>query len=218
MNLHQVLNSGAFFFVTASLIAGIGSPDLISHKSPVEILENHHQKILFAIFYVILRAKMTFDDHRYYGSPVEDKDLPKTIGFLLAILSWVIWSLSGYTILNLKFSAAFLAFSILISSIWIIVHLIGIGSRFIFRNSMHPMRTNEKALLEKSSRTRLKWLGINMVYFALLISIFLTKVANLEVIALISCIFVLIFDIVTSKSFDDKPNNLTPRGKKSVNE
>lgn len=198
MNLHQVLNSGAFFFVIAALLAGMGPTREVEYEDALDFLSVNKEIVLFSVFYVVLRMKITFDDHQYFGSREVDEGGSKEAGFYVAVLSWVACALSGFSVQNFKVSAGFLAISIAASTVWCVIHFISASFRFFG----HSGGEVEKRVLKEVVRMRLIWGGANVLYIVLLFAS--SCYESFRVFSLFSCLLVLFVDIGISKSFKEK--------------
>ncbi len=144
MNIFQSMNSGAFFLVIVALLNGLKPKidGLIS--APTEILLENKNLFAFIFLYVLLRAKITFDDHKHFRDSNQDHSPYRVSGFLLAILSWIIWAIAGYTATNLQFSSIMLATSLVVSVIWVSIHIAEL------QNELNKAGNKESILLTAS--------------------------------------------------------------------
>ena len=151
MNPLQAINSAASFAIFSALIAALirmfdASDDIawidLVHKS---------DDFLLALFIVLFRIKMHFDDHRYFAAADRDADHLKYAGVVLAILVWIGMAVSAGTVDRPKVAAWFLLISLLISTVWIFTHFA----------ELFPLKNDEA---RPTFRQRLSWATFNMIY------------------------------------------------------
>jgi hypothetical protein len=153
MNLFQGANAAATFLVISALVAGLAkqAPDVQGSYSTY--LWTQKAIVLLGLFIVLFRIKTALDDHRHFAEAAQDKNVFRYIGFILAVLSWIFWALAAYLLTNTLRSSELMTTSLLISTSWIIVHLIEI---LVDRER----RKNELT----TSLMREKWVLINIGY------------------------------------------------------
>jgi drug/metabolite transporter (DMT)-like permease len=124
-----------------------------------------------------------------------DQNVFRYIGFVLAILSWVFWALAGYLVPFTVRASELLAIGILISTSWVVVHLIEI---LVDRER----RKNEAA----TSLMRQKWVLFNIGYMLCLVGYVgwyrpvIKEGASAMLLVLLA---VLLVDMFASRSFRD---------------
>jgi hypothetical protein len=133
------------------------------------------------------------DDHKHFAEPQQDKSASRYVGFLLAVVSWVFWGLAAYLVSSTVRSSELMAVSILVSTLWIAVHLIEI--------LIDKERRNAEAF---TSVMREKWVIVNVLYILLLIAhvgVFCPVVQPGAKAPLVLLLALLFFDVLTSRSF-----------------
>jgi hypothetical protein len=146
MNLFQAANGAATFLILSALVAGLAKKlDTIS-GSPDRFLLNSPAIILLGLFLVVFRIKTLLDDHKHCAERQQDNNPYRYAGFVLAFISWFFWALAAYSLLSTIRSSELLATSILISTLWVAVHVIEI--------LIDPKRRNTEVL---TSITRERW-------------------------------------------------------------
>jgi len=193
MNLFQAANGAATFLILSAVVAGLAKLFADVQGSPTSYLIDHPQIMYLGVFVVVFRIKTMLDDHKHFAEREQDKNVFRYIGFVLAILSWVFWALAAYLLPATVRSSELMATSILISTLWIAVHLVEI--------LVDKDRRNKEIL---TSLMREKWVLVNVGYMLCLvghIGWFRPVVKPAEPKALLVLLAVLLWDILTSRSF-----------------
>ncbi len=193
MNIFQAANAAATFLILSALVAGMAK-----HLDTVQgsVFEHflHNAPILYlGLFIVVFRVKTLLDDHRHFGELYQDKSVLRYIGFVLAILSWLFWGLSAYLLWNAVRASELMATSLLISTLWVAVHVIEI--------LVDPARRNKEVL---TSMMREKWVLVNVGYMLCLVAYvgwFRPLIDAGASAPLIVLLVLLLFDVLTSRSF-----------------
>lgn len=193
MNIFQAANGAATFLIMSAIVAGMAK-----HLDTVEggMLEHFRQNLVIVylgLFIVVFRIKTQLDDHRHFGESYQDKSRLRYVGFILAILSWLFWGMAAYLLSSTIRSAELMATSILISTMWIAVHVIEI---------LIDSQRRSKEIL--TSVMREKWVLVNVGYMLCLVAHlgwFRPLVGRGASTPLLILLGLLIFDVVTSRSF-----------------
>ena len=193
MNLFQAANGAATFLILSAIVAGLAKHFDSVPGSPTDDLLAHPEVLYLAIFMIVFRIKTLLDDHKHFAEPQQDKSAARYVGFLLAVVSWVFWGLAAYLLPSTVRSSELMAVSILVSTLWIAVHLIEI--------LIDKERRNAEAL---TSVMREKWVIVNVLYILLLIAhvgVFRPVVQPGARAPLVLLLALLFFDVLTSRSF-----------------
>ena len=127
MNLFQRVSvSGAFLVITA-LVAGLGFSIRDAHDAgvndPYTYLSVHYDTVLVALILLTTRLKFLLDNHGYFADFQQDKLYARLIGFLLATVCWILYGVAATTILKPVSSLEVMALGIIVSSLWLVVHV-----------------------------------------------------------------------------------------------
>jgi small-conductance mechanosensitive channel len=193
VNLFQAANGAATFLILSALVAGLAKQLDKVEGDLLPYARDHKDLICLGIFIVIFRIKTLLDDHRHFAESYQDKSPLRYVGFILAILSWVLWGLAAYLLPSTLLSAQLMGVSIIISTVWVAVHVVEI--------LLDKERRNKEAL---TNVMRQKWVMINMAYvlcLAAYVGWFQPIVAHGELNALFVLLGFLAFDVLTSRSF-----------------
>jgi hypothetical protein len=193
MNLFQAANGAATFLILSALVAGLAKRFNEIEDDPIKYLLAHKEIIYLGLFIVIFRIKTFLDDHRHFAELYQDKNAFRYVGFILAILSWLFWGLAAYLLNSTDRASELMATSILISTLWIAVHVIEI--------LIDKDRRNREVL---TSVMREKWVLINVGYMLCLVGYlgwFRPIIERRDPRALLALLLLLAFDVLTSRSF-----------------
>lgn len=112
--------------------------------------------IVFGLFLFILRLKFWYDDEQYF-SDIQSGKLIKTnkfyFGFLLGLISWIIWCFAFLFVKDIELSSLLMFYALLISTIW------------IFISMLHSAKYREQ----------IPWIFFNIIYLVLFLIIFFRK-------------------------------------------
>lgn len=195
MNIFQAANGAATFLILSAIVAGLAKPLETTRASPLGYLLTHLPIVYLAFFIVIFRIKTLFDDHKHFAELYQDKNNFRYVGFVLAVLSWMFWGLAAYLVAFTMRASELMALSILISTLWVAVHLLEI--RFD-----RERRSTEVV----TSILRERWVLVNVCYVILLVAHIgwfrpvIQPGATMPLLILLGLLF---YDIVTSRSFRD---------------
>ncbi len=169
------INNSFLVVVISALLIGLSKFDPPSRISVFTLL--------FALFYLALRLKTYLDDFAFFKAARLDTPNFK-VGFVLAIISWCVWALSGYMIYKSDslISLFLLGISISVSTIWIIA----------------------EGLRQGASKEQYSWIIMNALYVTLLWSIhgFRELLPEWTKLLLMICLLILLcLDFHLSKSF-----------------
>jgi hypothetical protein len=142
MNIFQSLNITIFGFTVVAILWGIANLNM-----PLGDIST--ATWLFLCFYLLLRLKTFFDDHKYFGSS-QTSAVHFKLGVLAGFASWILWALSGYNIGNLQNAYFFIMLALAVSTFWIVVVAIRAGAY----------------------KEQYYWLGTNALYLILLLIMF----------------------------------------------
>lgn len=193
MNIFQAANGAATFLILSAFVAGMAKyldtikGDLLEH------FLQHTAIIYLGLFVIVFRIKTLLDDHRHFGEIYQDKTGFRYVGFVLAVISWLFWGLAAYLLSSTVRASELMATSILISTLWIAVHVIEI--------LVDPERRNKEVL---TSVMREKWVLVNVGYMLCLVAHvgwFRPLILQSATGPLIALLVLLLLDIVTSRSF-----------------
>lgn len=191
MNLFQSANVGATFMILGALVAGLAKFFDNLPTPPIDYLLANKQVLYLGLFIVLFRVKTFIDDHKHFQEPLQGKNAFRYIGFMLAIISWVFWGMAAYLLVNTQRSSEIMATSILISTLWISVHVIEI--------LVDKERRNKEIL---TSLIREKWVLINIFYMLLLVAHtgWFLPVIQPGPMPLLLLLGLLLLDVITSRS------------------
>lgn len=195
MNLFQAANGAATFLIFSALVAGLAKHLDGIEGSLDQYLLSHPEIIYLGLFIIVFRIKTLLDDHRHFAESYQDKNIFRYVGFILAVISWIFWGLAAYLLHSPDRASELMATSILISTTWIIVHLIEI--------LIDRKRRNKEIL---TSLMREKWVLVNIGYMLCLIAHigwFRPVIMPGGSMPLLVLLGLLLFDIITSRSFHD---------------
>jgi hypothetical protein len=198
MNLFQAANGAATFLIVSALVAGLAKQFEGVSGSPIRYLLDHLEIVYLGLFIVVFRIKTLLDDHKHFAEPLQDKSVFRYVGFVLAIISWIFWGLAAYLLSSTIRSSELMAASILVSTLWVVVHVIEI--------LVDKDRRNREVL---TSLMREKWVLVNVGYMLCLVAHvgwFRPVVKAGGSVALLVLLGLLLLDIFTSRSFRDLIN------------
>ncbi len=193
MNIFQAINGAATFLILSAVVAGMAKHiDTVQGDLLAHFIQNS-AIVYLGLFLVVFRVKTLLDDHRHFGEIYQDKSAFRYVGFVLAILSWLFWGLAAYLLASTVRASELMATSILISTLWVAVHVIEI--------LVDPERRNKEVF---TSVMREKWVLLNMGYMLCLVAHvgwFQPLVIKGATAPLLVLLVVLLFDVLTSRSF-----------------
>jgi len=195
VNLFQSVNGGATFLILGAVVTGVGRRLLDVQDSPTWYLLEHREIAYLAIFIIVFRIKTSLDDHKHFGEKDRDQNAFRYIGFVLAILSWIFWAVAGYIVPSTVHASELLAIGILISTSWVVVHLIEI---LVDKDR----QKNEAA----TSLMRQKWVLFNIGYMLCLVGYvgwYRPVIKEGTSAMLLVLLAILLIDILASRSFRD---------------
>ena len=200
MNLFQAANGAATFLILSALVGGLAKRFDSVSEDPMSNLLGHVEVIYLGLFIVIFRIKTLLDDHKHFGEPYQDNNTFRYIGFVLAIISWIFWGLAAYLLTATIRASELMATSILISTLWVAVHVIEI--------LVDRERRNNEVM---TSLVREKWVLVNIGFMLLLVTHvgwFRPVIPVGSKTPLVLLLVLLLYDVMTSRSFRDvtKPN------------
>ena len=193
MNLFQGANSAATFLILSALVAGLAKTLGAAQQDPFQYLFGHPEFLYLGLFILIFRVKTFLDDHRHFAEPVQDKTAFRYAGFILAIISWFFWGLAAYLLSTPEWASELMAASLLVSTMWIAVHVVEIF--------VDPERRNTEAF---TAVIREKWVFLNCGYILCLIAYvgaFHPVIDAGDPKPLVALLALLLLDILTSRSF-----------------
>jgi hypothetical protein len=173
VNLFQRVNVTATFAAlsanAAGLARGISNTETLHQDATAyEFAAAHIYALLIIVFSIMLRVKICFDDHYSFNARATNRlrDYWTLAGFLIGLISWATWIVSGSLSYNPRYSAFWLAITILILTVWLLLHL-------IFELCVHKSSvTSNTACVapdpSPSMKQRTLWLVINCFYIVLL--------------------------------------------------
>jgi hypothetical protein len=185
LNIIQTLNSAASFAIFSALIAGLVRIFDSSDQIPLSELVERADGLLLALFIVLFRVKMHFDDNEYFAKKF-DKDVTpiRYFGIVLAIIVWITMAVSAGTVDKPEVSAWFLLASTLVSTLWITTD---IADMFVVTNK------------EDTRLQRLAWISTNIVYCLCLLLFIIAISQKYPIIARSSLILGMIAILVLEK-------------------
>ena len=193
MNLFQAANGAATFLILSALVASLAKNLDNFQGSLLEYLIKHLAIVYLGLFMVIFRIKTFLDDHRHFAEAHQDKTSFRYVGFVLAILSWLLWGIAAYLLPSTLRASELMATSIMISTLWVVVHVIEI--------LVNPERRNKEAFI---SLMRQYWVLINVGYMLCLVAHvgwfrpLIDPGASTPLLVLLG---LLLYDVFTSRSF-----------------
>ena len=190
LNLFQNANLAARFLIFAGLAVGIVEALKLSDSNSFTMPHQAGDMIILTIFIVIFNVKATIDDHHYFEQVWSSNVLLKYTGLVLAIFSWIFCGVAA-TLVDLPVHCVqMLGLSLLISTMWLGVHLIEI--------IIDPGRRNRQTVI---SLLRQKWAIINVLYiicFVVFLGWLNPVVPPYQAWTLGISLFILIIDTLTS--------------------
>jgi hypothetical protein len=194
MNLYQIFNNTATFFIYAALVGGAVKALSDEELDVWSLFTIHLDGLLLFLFIALFNIKSTLDDYKYFGeSFIKDEVWERNIGLVLAIFHWLFMALAAALVYDPKRCAELLFVSLVFSTIWICFHLIEIWH--------YKERPKSQKLI---SLMRQKWFFINIVYLMLLSLYFLNIGKDYMLYVYTSTLFLtLIIDVATSDTFKD---------------
>jgi hypothetical protein len=204
MNLFQAANGAATFLILSSMIAGLAKQLQIETVEPGTYFLQHIPVLCLAFFMIFFRIKTLVDDHKHFGEEIEGNHLSRYIGFMLAVFSWLLWALAAYLLPQPVRSSKLMAASLLVSTLWVIVHLLEV------RTTGDKLK---KSLL--SVMFREQWAVINICYIFCLgayIGWFSPDIPAETIWPLVVLFLILIYDIYSG----NKLNEVFPPPKPAV--
>lgn len=193
MNLFQAVNGAATFFILSALVAGLAKHLTDLPDSPLAYFAAHKSILWLGLFMIVFRVKTMLDDHKHFAEPQQGTNAFRYAGFVLALLSWIFWAIAAYLLPDTRRASELMAASILVSTLWLAVHVTEI--------MLDPERRNAEVLV---SVMREKWVAINVGYMLCLVAHvgwFEPLVKAGEVKALWVLLFALALDVLTARSF-----------------
>ena len=193
MNFFQGINAAATFLILSAIVAGLARRLFDLQESPTSYLLDHLEIVYLELFIILLRIKTSLDDHKHFAEMQRDQNVFRYVGFVLAILSWVFWALAGYLVPFTVRASELLAIGILISTSWVVVHLIEI---LVDRER----RKNEA----DTSLIRQKWVLFNIGYMLCLVGYvgwYRPVIKEGTSALLLVLLAVLLVDMIASRSF-----------------
>jgi len=193
VNFFQGINAAATFLILSAIVAGLARRLFDLQESPTWYLLDHLEIVYLALFIILLRIKTSLDDHKHFAEMQRDQNVFRYVGFVLAILSWVFWALAGYLVPFTVRASELLAIGILISTSWVVVHLIEI---LVDRER----RKNEA----DTSLIRQKWVLFNIGYMLCLVGYvgwYRPVIKEGTSALLLVLLAVLLVDMIASRSF-----------------
>jgi hypothetical protein len=147
--------------------------------------------LLLALFIILFRVKMHFDDNEYFAGFDKHTSPLMYFGIVLAIIVWISMAVAAGTVDRPEVSAWFLLVSILVSTLWIATHIT-------------DMFIDTRSTSQNTSLQRLAWIISNIVY-CLCLALFIAAVAGKYTIIarsllVLLMIAILIFEKILSKA------------------
>jgi hypothetical protein len=176
MNIFQSLNLAFSGGTLLALLAGLA-------KIPAPIRQRPLTLWLFVAFFFLLRLKMCLDDHKYYASP-ETKNVHFKIGFMVGVLSWVLWVLAAWSVSVLLDAYFLVGVAVTISTLWIIT----------------------VAVRQGAYKEQYFWMGTNALFVLLLWIVYRRNISDPDWMtwaSLGAAIVLVIVDFVVSKSIPE---------------
>jgi hypothetical protein len=130
INLFQRINVTATFAVLSANGLGVTRTVTNAELSPQNIdvynlLTTNWKPLAIAIFSIILRLKVSFDDHDYFKERLHGAhDYFTLAGFVIGVISWTTWIISGSLAFIPQYAATWLGITILILTLWLVVHIL----------------------------------------------------------------------------------------------
>ncbi len=203
MNLFQAANGAATFLILSALVASLAKNLDSFQGSLLEYPITHITIVYLGLFIVIFRIKTFLDDHRHFAEPYQDKTNLRYVGFVLAILSWLLWGIAAYLLPSTLRASELMATSIMISTLWVVVH--------VFEIFFDSERRRKEGVI---SLIRHRWVFINVGYMLCLVAYvgwFRPVVDPGASAPLLVLLGLLLYDVFTSRSFRGVVN-LVPSG------
>jgi len=194
MKLYQSINISTILFIGAALTKGLVDTFSKVNTSIYDFLVQNPSIFCLSLFILGFKIKTMLDDQQHFGEVHQDSgSIYRHLGFILAVLSWILLGIAAYYISFPKKSAELLIFSLVISTVWIAIHIIEI---LLDKNKERKIKEIVISL------TREKWLLINIGYILLLGTYrgWLDPViATGNIVVLYSLLGLLFIDYVTSR-------------------
>ena len=181
--------------ILSALVAGLARHFEGVSGSLIQYLLDHLEIVYLGLFMVVFRIKTLLDDHKHFAEPPQDQSVFRYVGFVLAIISWLFWGLAAYLLPSAIRASELMAVSILISTLWVVVHVIEI--------LVDKDRRNKEVL---TSLMREKWVLLNVGYmlcFVAYVGWFRPVIEAGSSVALLVLLGLLLLDMVTSRSLRD---------------
>ena len=158
MNLFQRTNASATLLVSGATLVGIVTALKDWQESVLAHVTSHPDIWLVVLSILLFRIKSTFDDHQHFAEDIEGKTGHRYLGFVIAIISWLFLGGAGYFVGAPVRSIELFAYSLLISLLWIFVHL-------------HEIRKKHGVSYQVAfvRATREKWAVFNVLYLICII-------------------------------------------------
>lgn len=173
MNQFQGLNNAVFVGTLLALVAGLFRDSTPFDMHPLSLW-------LFVGFFMLLRLKIFWDDQQYFGQ-AETKNAHFKIGLIIGFVSWVVWAIAAWSILNHRDAYFYTGVAIGISMLWIIAD----------------------ALRKGAYREQYFWIASNTVFILLLWGLYRRNMPTEDVFTwtlLAIAIVLVIIDFFVSKS------------------
>ena len=126
MNIFQAANGAATFLILSAIVAGLAKRLDAVQDDPLTYIISNLAIVYLGLFIIVFRIKTLLDDHRHFGESHQDKSGFRYVGFILAIISWLFGGLAAYLLPTTVRSSELMATSLLVSTLWIAVHVIEI--------------------------------------------------------------------------------------------
>lgn len=195
MNRWQGANSALTFAVIGACVTGLSR--YIQGQTatdPISLLVANWSLFSLWLFIVLLKIKFWLDDHSHFGEPAQDKKNLRIVGFVLAALSMVAFSIAGLLIATPDSAAQWLIVAILISTAWIAVHLMEL--------TLLKKKSSEEVV---TSLLRQKWVLFNVLYclgLLVYIGLFDPLGGSLRAVAIPTLFLLLFLDWITARQID----------------
>ncbi|NMH26462.1 hypothetical protein [Flavobacterium silvaticum] len=147
----RYLNDTLFVSNFGSILVSLTKLSIDEHK---DVVCPEIETILFAIFFIFFRVKSYLDDNHSLKEKerilLEKEEFPNTeykIYFIIAILTWLSITVSGYFIfINKIYAFYFFGLSLIIFTIWILVV-----------NTIRPVKIEKIESLDNETKLRLEY-------------------------------------------------------------
>jgi hypothetical protein len=167
VNLFQRVNVTATFAALSTNAIGLAH-GISQDATAYEFAAANIYALWIILFSIMLRVKICFDDHYSFNARPTNRlrDYWTLAGFLIGLISWATWIVSGSLSYNPRYSAFWLAITILILTVWLLSHLI--FELCIHKSSVTSNTACVASDPSPSMTQRALWLIINLSYFVLL--------------------------------------------------